>query len=140
MLSSTLKEIGEDAFEYCWSLKIIWVEDGCAPDIRKCAGQDVAIFPTRTMASDKLLRDLRRQKDVVIPEGVREIGERWFWNTGIESVTIPASVAEIGRTAFCSCKSLRCVTFVKGSQLGRIGEWCFCDSGIEEIKLPGTLR
>ena len=32
------------------------------------------------------------------------------------------------------------MTFVEGSKLERIGEYCFDGSGIEEIKLPSTLR
>ena len=46
-------------------------------------------------------------KDVVIPEGIEKIGNHWFWGSGIESVTVPASVREIGPDAFYKCKSLK---------------------------------
>ena len=46
-------------------------------------------------------------KDVVIPEGIEKIGNHWFWGSGIESVTVPASVREIETNAFYKCKSLK---------------------------------
>ena len=77
------------------------------------------------MVGDQFLWDLRRVKNVVIPEGVQEIGERWFKNSKIKSVTISTSVAVIEKEAFCHCNDLECVTFAKGSQLERIGDYCF---------------
>ena len=64
-----MKEVGDGAFDNCDHLRVVWVEEGCALDVRKYVGQDVAIFPARTMVGDILLRDLRKQEDVVIPEG-----------------------------------------------------------------------
>ena len=58
------------------------------------------------MVGDRLLRDLRRQKDVVIPDGIREIGERWLQYSEIESVAIPKSVTDIGYCVFCNCDRL----------------------------------
>lgn len=53
--------------------------------------------------------------DVVIPEGVKEIGKRAFQNcTGLTSVVIPESVTEIGYGAFMGCTGLQSVT-VPGS-------------------------
>ena len=46
-LPSTLKEIGEGAFKDCEKLEAIWVEEGCTPDIRKCAADSVVILPAR---------------------------------------------------------------------------------------------
>lgn len=53
--------------------------------------------------------------DVVIPEGVKEIGKRAFQNcTGLTSAVIPESVTEIGYGAFMGCTGLQSVT-VPGS-------------------------
>ena len=79
-------------------------------------------------------------KNVVIPEGTEKIGNHWFWGSGIESVTVAASVREIGADAFCNSKSLRQITFAEGSRLEKIGRSCFSGSGIEEITLPGTVK
>ena len=45
--------------------------------------------------------------DVVIPEGVKEIGYSAFYNCkSLASVTIPDSVTEIGWRAFEGCKKI----------------------------------
>lgn len=75
---STLKEIERSAFDSCKCLKVVWVDDSSPLDIRKYVGDNVTILPAGVMVGDKLLRDLRRQKDLVIPDGAREIGEKWF--------------------------------------------------------------
>ena len=47
------------------------------------------------------------QKDVVIPEGVTEIGWRAFFVcTSLTAVSIPESVTKIGEDAFYGCASL----------------------------------
>lgn len=48
---------------------------------------------------------------VTIPEGVREIGSYAFGESSIQSVTIPKSVRSIGHGAFSYCENLTSVTF-----------------------------
>ena len=75
-LPIALRDIGENAFRQCEKLKIAWVEGDCADRIRSCVDESVAIIQvTQKTVGGKLLFDIRRQKDVVIPEGVQEIGE-----------------------------------------------------------------
>ena len=59
--------------------------------------------------------DLRDCKNIVIPEGVKRIGNHWFWGSEVESVEIPASAKEIGADAFCNCKNLKSVTLAEDS-------------------------
>ena len=80
--------------------------------------------------------DLRRKTDVVIPEGVREIGEKWFKGAEVESVTIPVGVTVIGKEAFHGCRRLKRVIFAPGSKLEKIWSACFSNSGIERITVP----
>ena len=64
------------------------------------------------------LTDLRGQKYIVIPEGVREIGEQWFKHSGIENILIPTTVERIGEQAFYGCvqlKGVKFTTFAKSS-------------------------
>ena len=50
------------------------------------------------------------QTDVIIPEGVCEIGDKvFFWMTSIINLTIPDGVIKIGSSAFWDCSSLRSV-------------------------------
>lgn len=58
----------------------------------------------------------------------------------IESVTISAGVRVIGREAFSYCRKLRQVAFVEDSQLEKIEEGCFTESGLKEIVLPRKLK
>ena len=105
-------------FDDCPEIKTIWVGKSSVADyLRKNYFRDsVVILPARsTMVGDRLLWELRKQREVVIPEGVQEIGGHWFKSSEIENVTIPASVRVIGKRAFYNCKGLRCVTFVEGS-------------------------
>ena len=77
---------------------------------------------------------------MIIPDNVEHLGERWFANSNIESVTIPASVKCIDTCAFYKCKNLKRITFAEGSQLAIIGRQCFYESGIEEFQSPQSLR
>ena len=73
---------------------------------------------------------------MAIPEGVTHIGERWFKNSDVGSITIPGSVKEISAEAFCNCKALRRVTFAEGSRLEKIAVRSFCESGIKRVTIP----
>ena len=142
MLPETLKYVNADSFSDCDSLGTIYVEDGCEADLFDLNISDsthVGPLPG-TMVGGVRVWDLRKLKDVVIPEGTERIGNCWFWGSGVGSVEIPASVKCISTSAFCNCKSLRYVEFAEGSQLRRLGVGCFRGSGIEEIKLLNTLR
>ena len=75
-------------------------------------------------------------KHVVIPDGTEYIGERWFMNCQVESLTISASVTAIENEAFYNCKHLNCVIFAKDSRLEKIGSRCFYGTGIEKIVIP----
>ena len=51
--------------------------------------------------------------DVVIPDGVKKIGDDAFYDCkSLTSVTIPDSVTSIGEDAFCFCNSLTSVTIL----------------------------
>ena len=91
------------------------------------------------MVGDVLLWDLRRQKNLVIPDSAQRIEKQWFKNCEIESVTIPASVTVIEEEAFCDCKQLKRVTFAEDSPLKKIAKFCFGQSGLGEITIPDRI-
>ena len=93
VLPDALERIGYEVLDGCPKINVIRVEKNFAADSLKRKYSSMTILPARlTMVGDNPLWELRRQKDVVIPEGVREIGEQWFKNTGVERITIPKSV------------------------------------------------
>ena len=76
---------------------------------------------------------------VTFAEGskLETIGEQAFYYCMLSSITIPASVTSIGKSAFCYCSSLTTVTFAEGSQLETIGESAF--SGCSVLSSPITI-
>ena len=139
-LSSTLENMGRNIFRYCYNLRVVWVTWGCRFSIKNYVKDSVAVLSTKTKLGGRLLREIREQKRIVIPNGVQKIKERWFMNSEAESVKIPASVTELWKEAFRGCKKLKRVTFAKNSGLKKIGYRCFHGSGIEDITLPRTLK
>ena len=53
--------------------------------------------------------------NVIIPEGVTEIGEAAFTAAGLTELTIPKSVNVIGDGAFAGCENLSSVKFIGGA-------------------------
>ena len=57
--------------------------------------------------------------NVVIPDGVREIGDYAFSDCrSLTNITIPDSVTEIGRSAFGGCSILTSITIPENVELG----------------------
>ena len=110
-------------FNDCDKLKVIWVEDGCTADVRSSVSDFVTIISAnqKTMGYTFFM-DLRKQKNVVIPEGVQALGGQLLKNSNIESVTIPASVKEILSETFYNCNNLKEVVFKEGSEMKIIGK------------------
>lgn len=77
-------------------------------------------------------------KNVSIPVGVTEIGERAFECSSITSVIIPDSVTSIGECAFLCCNSLTSVTIPDG--VTKIGDAAFarCPS-LTSVSIPKSV-
>ena len=73
--------------------------------------------------------------DVVIPDGVSEIADRAFYNTGvsIESVQFGSGLKRIGKEAFSGCNSLKEISALDG--LSIIEENAFYGCGIEYAEI-----
>lgn len=77
--------------------------------------------------------------DVVVPEGVSEIGNSAFaWCINLSSITIPDTVKAIGNCAFYGCSNLKEVLSFSGVQT--IGSDAFADcKSLNSITLPEVL-
>ena len=142
VLPAALEKVGSYMFYKCPLIRAVWVESSSVADClrRDDSCDSVAVLPGRqTVLGDAPLWELRGQKRVVVPEGAQRIGTEWFKNSEVESVEIPASVAEIGDQAFYGCEGLRKVTFAQDSRLKRLGAESFCGSGIEDITIPRSV-
>lgn len=88
---------------------------------------------------DGILKEYKSDDlDVIVPEGVTQIGEAVFLGSKIESVKIPSSVIAIGYKAFHECINLKRVFFSKGLEV--IGDYAFCGNGCESISIPNSVK
>lgn len=75
---------------------------------------------------------------------VSSIGGNAFHGAGITSLTIPASVKEVGADAFARCQNLTSITFLTDTEGGgteTIGPDAFKESPqLQSVTLPGTLK
>lgn len=72
--------------------------------------------------------------DVIVPEGVREIGEGAFWRCDVESVRLPQGIRAIRSEAFMNCRSLRRINLPESVRT--IETEAFHGSGLRAIRLP----
>lgn len=77
---------------------------------------------------------------LVIPEGVKYIGDSAFYRNGFSVVVLPASLEYIGVSAFSYCENLTRVVFL-GNNLKTIANFAFYnDNSLEEVALPDGLQ
>lgn len=55
---------------------------------------------------DRTFTNWSNLEEVVLPEGLRYIGETAFYGTALKSIVIPDSVTSLGKQAFAACASL----------------------------------
>ena len=82
----------------------------------------------------------KNYKTVTIDEGVTSIGRNAFYDTEIESITLPNSIESIEREAFSYAKNLSQLNF--STNLKKIDDYAFshCDS-LKEVNIPdGTVE
>lgn len=82
-------------------------------------------FPVQTLYVNQgvITSSARGLVDVVIPEGVVEIGDRSFWGGEIRTLVIPDTVTKIGANAFSECRNLEKICF--GSGLREVNDRAF---------------
>ena len=76
--------------------------------------------------------------DVTITYGTETIGRNAFFNSGIEQLTIPNSVSEIGRDAFSNCSNLSSINIPTSLERIEYGVFGACPS-LTSIEIPETV-
>ena len=82
----------------------------------------------------------RGEDEIVIPDGVTEIGERAFYRrTSIKGITLPNGLKKIGYSAFSYCFSLEYITIP--DSVIKIGEEAFkyCSS-LTSVAIPESVK
>lgn len=78
-------------------------------------------------------------KEVVLPDGLTEIGERAFRDAAFTEIDIPDSVRFIGGDAFYGCYCLERIAIPEGVEEIGYGTFATCHK-LAEVSLPSTLK
>ena len=123
-IGENITSLGERAFADCSSLKTIKFETTKLNSVQTLAFAGCSI------------------NCVTFAEGTTNIPANLFNGAGFESgssVEIPEDVTDIGNYAFNEAKNLSNITFA-GNKVTRIGTYAFCQTGIEEISIPTSVK
>ena len=140
---TSIKTIEHQAFEECVSLKEIALPSSVTTlqhgVFGGCSALSSVTHSSITQIGSGCFSSCTSLTSFEIPE-LATIPSNVFNNTGLESVTIPASVQTIEGWAFGDCVNLSSVTFVSNSNLQSIGDWAFdnCEK-LSSFTIPSTV-
>ena len=77
-------------------------------------------------------------KNVTLPDGLKYIGTSCFYNTAIESITIPESVESMGNTVFWECYKLKSANIPSNWTEIPNGMFYSCSS-LQNVNIPNTV-
>lgn len=130
-IPDTIEIIEQGSFSGCNNLKAIKIDSNNKTYNSKDNANAIIETETNTL--------IEGFKTTVIPNGVKKIGYRAFYDLDtLKDIDIPSSVEKIENEAFNGCDNLENVNFNEG--LKSIGEYSFfgCKS-LESINLPESL-
>ena len=112
-IPDSVRVIGNDVFEDCYSLKNINFGGTKAQWTFGLAGFNAVKYKIIVHCSDGDVEPINKSsRKIDIPSDVTKIGSYAFKGfSSLTSVTIPDSVTEIGNWAFQDCNSLKTITF-----------------------------
>lgn len=142
-LPDNFKNIGKEAFSYCYDLTEINIPNGVTligESAFYCCISLLSIdIPGSVTKIERFaFQSCSGMTSLTIHEGVAEIGENAFSRTHITSIEIPKSVKSLGYGAFCECSLLESV-IIKNSELvmdNGVFESC---TSLKSVTLPTGL-
>lgn len=121
-ITKNVKRIGDYAFLKCEELNKVTFAADCE----------------LTAIGLRAFRECAALTAIALPSKLEHIGNRAFSKSGIESVTVPASVTLIAASAFDD-SALKKIEFASGSKLKQIGEKAFSKTAITQIIIPASV-
>ena len=80
-LPDTLETIEETAFDNCQNILVICLDGDSHLNINCIVKDHMVLLSRNALARGVPLWKFRQQKDVIIPDGIDTIEERWFMNS-----------------------------------------------------------
>ena len=130
-IPASVSEIGDGPFAYCSDLTSIRVDplskhftvvDGIlyTKDMTKAVAADRSVagnivIPDGVREIGGLCFNNHRVENVALPDSLEVIGDEAFWSIGITSITIPSGVVEIGDGPFVYCHKLSEINLAPGN-------------------------
>lgn len=135
-------EIAEDAFAYTGITEITLPDSVIKIGknaFTSCELLKSVVLPANiTSIGDDTFRLCSSLETVNLPEGLKTIGNGAFQSSGLQAITIPATVDSIEESAFNGCKNLTQITIPQG--VTEISPCCFMDcENLTLIMLPGSI-
>lgn len=142
-LHEGLESIGNSAFNYLPSLKTIVMPSTLTTigttAFANCTSLTSATMPaSMTAIPEELFYQDRQLADITLPTAFVTIGKRAFVQTAIKTMTLPATIKEIGESAFSKCHQL--TNMVIPESVTELSTSLFEDcSVLTSVSLPATL-
>ena len=104
-----------------------------ARPVRACEVQEGCVA-----IGKKAFYGIEELESVILPEGVRALGEFAFSHSGLMSFAAPSTLGEIQAKAFFHCKQLESVELNEG--LAVIGDSAFEQSSLGALHIPASIE
>lgn len=134
-----IKEIGSEAFENCECLSEITIPDtvermgdGVFIGCKGLADENGFVFKNHALHAF-----FGAGREIIIPEGITEIANDVFNNTGILSVKLPSTLRKLG-SAFTGCSLLTEISIPEGVNEIKRSAFSGCRR-LEKVSLPESL-
>lgn len=133
-IPSTIKEMSSGAFAWCKITDVYIADLKSWCEIKHIEGQDSSYFGIKE-AKQIFIKTELLTSELVIPEGVTRIRDGAFEGWDFETISLPSTLKEIGKSAFSNCNKLKQV--IIPDSVTRIGESAFfeCNS-LKYVYIP----
>lgn len=117
-LPSSLKSIGQNAFDSCYYLTTVEMREGVTvienEAFSGCSSLATISLPqTLITLGQRVFNGCENMTELTIPSSVKEMGE-FYGFSSLEKINVPAGVGKIAENLFGKCTSLKDVTIEDG--------------------------
>ena len=112
-----------------------------SPSLRTATGHS---DPLRVAEGTKVIAERSaihgKNKIIILPESVEEIGNRAFAYNTVRTIQFPTTLKRIGKEAFIYCEFLAYFIGADSLEVIEFGAFAYCDNFRESIIFPSTLK